>query len=400
MAFVLKDPVGDSPGIIIFTHKERLFLDCNVPPVKKALSELRKHYVFGMHWGAHHPNVSPPTIIDFHLAGPGTVSFARPVRHIPLCSRNFTPACFKPASLPKYWDVINISRPIRQKRLDDFFQVIRRVYDQGHLLRVLLLCPWPPRMDDPSWWYRELEGDYLRMFSESERQYFSLMRLQHGPVGAFPLPQETIAYFYNVSKFFCLFSEHEGESRVIAEALLCGLPVVVRETLLGGGRDYLTPENSRTFSSLDEAAEQFIEIANNHHHYSFDTSKLEIELSERHTKSKLQRALQGLFHELGYPFLGEPRLDKLDRRLPGHEVNLPAHLRADETNDLRSLEATLLYARQISGLSITRSAQLWARSWDRLAAARRIGKQTLRWAQRRLSLTGGGSRASAHLAHE
>src|SRR5712691_11492075 len=103
MPFILKEPADDSPGIIIFTHKEQRWLGTGVRPVVDALRRLRERYVFGMHWGAYHANVDPPSLIDFHLAGPGTVTFARPVRRFPLCSRNFTPACFRAQDVPKFW---------------------------------------------------------------------------------------------------------------------------------------------------------------------------------------------------------------------------------------------------------------------------------------------------------
>ena len=83
----------------------------------------------------------------------------------------------------------------------------------------------------------------MNMFSETERQNITLTLLS--PLGnPFPLSEQAISDFMNLSKVFTLFSDKEGESRVVSEALLCGLPVVVKKDILGGATDYLNIQNS------------------------------------------------------------------------------------------------------------------------------------------------------------
>ena len=85
--------------------------------------------------------------------------------------------------------------------------------------------------------------------SETERQNITLTLLS--PLGnPFPLSEQAISDFMNLSKVFTLFSDKEGESRVVSEALLCGLPVVVKKDILGGATDYLNIQNSKLFTSL------------------------------------------------------------------------------------------------------------------------------------------------------
>ncbi len=350
MPFILKEPYENSKGVIVFTHKERPYLEARIPRLSNAIAKLRDKYVVGMHWGHYHADVEEIPFVDFHLAGKGTLAFRHGVkaRHIPFCSRNFTPSCFKKMQITKYWDIINISRPLKLKNLGQFFYVIRKIYDKHYDLKVLLICPSPERMVEDEGFYAQIYDDYEHMFSQRERENFTLMMLK-GYGYPFPLSQQTIAYYYNASKIFALFSDQEGESRVIAEALLCGLPVVVKKHLRGGGRDYLTEENSRQFSSLDEACESLIELSQNYEKYKFDTLPLQKQLSEVYTTESLRKEIMVVFAELGLEFKGDLDLYYLDRKLPGHYITLPISLREKLTNDLNSRKSFLIYLRSLVG---------------------------------------------------
>jgi glycosyltransferase involved in cell wall biosynthesis len=349
MPFILKEPYRKSKGIVIFTHKDRRYLETGSQPLADALINLRKTYVIGMHWGSYHDEVDEIPYVDFHLAGQGTLRFKQGVkaRLIPLCSRNFTPACYTPNDTAKRWDILMVSRPLRLKNLDQFFQVIRKAYDRGHYLRVLLICPRPERMTPDGYWYHEIWQEYMSTFSEEERGYFTFLLLTGNY--PFPLSQETMVYFFNASKIFTLFSNREGESRVIAEALLCGLPVVVKKDLIGGGRDYLTPYNSRQFTTLDEACEIFIDLTENYSEKCVDVSDLQRELSESFTRQSLQAAIESIFAELDLELEGNMDLDQLSRKLPAHHLSLPSRLRSSATNDLKSLGSALIYLKLLAG---------------------------------------------------
>src|SRR5207302_2496455 len=136
-----------SKGIVIFTHKERLFVIGDAPdgPLGEALARLREQYVIGMHWGHYTEDIPSLHWVDFHLAAPGTVQFRNPreVRHIPLSSRNFLGSEFRDLGLPRTWDGVSVTRPLEQNHLDEFLAAIRRTYDRGARLRVLLACPCP-----------------------------------------------------------------------------------------------------------------------------------------------------------------------------------------------------------------------------------------------------------------
>jgi glycosyltransferase involved in cell wall biosynthesis len=378
VSFVLKRPTVASKGIVVFTHKELEHLDAPVAPLQLALTGLRDRYLLGVHWGNFRSGVVSPWWADFHLAGEGTVEFddLRDATRLTLCSRNFTPAVFRDLGLAKRWDVINVARPVPVKRLDDFLHVIREVYDRGRALKVLAVCPGPLDMSDPRAWYSDLYRDYERMFTPQERETFTLLVLR-GDGYPFPLSQSAIAELYNLSRVFTLFSDREGESRVVAEALLCGLPVLARTDLVGGGLDYLDRTNSRLFATLPEAADALLDLVDRD--VRVDTASLAAELAEEHSVPRLEAAMRELFEQRGLVFEGPMETSDLGRKLPSHFRELPPRLRERWTNDLRSPEAALRYAHMLVDSSPRRRA---------VAAARAAGARRRTGARARAALAG------------
>ena len=390
MSFELKPSTERSKGIVVFTHKEVAHLDAPVGGLRDALAALRERFVVGVHWGNFQSGVVSPWWVDFHLAGEGTVEFADlgAAERLTLCSRNFTPAAFSPLEVTKRWDVINVARPVPVKRLDDFLRVIRAIYDRGRRLKVLAICPGPLDMSDPDAWYSDLYSDYERMFDAEDRETFTLIVLR-GDGYPFPLSQAAIAELYNLSRVFTLFSDREGESRVVAEALLCGLPVLARADLVGGGRDYLNEGNSRLFSNLDEAADALLELVDDGP--SVDVATLARELSEEHSVPRLETAMRELFERRGLVFEGQMETRDLGRRLPSHFRELPPDIRERWTNDLRSPAAALRYIHMLVGssprrLDLALARAVAARRGAAVAARSRLRRvRPLRSVWRRLS---------------
>ena len=357
MVYELKPPVEESPGLLLFTHKERPFFFDPPAPLETRLRRLKREYVLGMQWGRYHDDVGETPFIDFHMACPGTVEFRAEadVRHIPLCSRDFTPSYFRPMDVPIEWDIISVGHPINVKRYSELLEVIRMVFDAGIDLQVLLVCAVPddPANLGPEWDHAFFEK-YESLFSDAERERIDLAvpgEIQVGNRPIHPLPNEVFPYLYNASNCFTLFSREEGQSKVIHEALLCGTPVVVREDLRGGGRDYLDETNSLQFGTREEARDAFIDIAEAPEEHAFDPTYLRSELSEAETADRLEAEVADVYAALGHEYCGEIEKTDLAFKLGGHTITLPAALRRENTNDLRSREATLRYIDDLLGLS-------------------------------------------------
>jgi glycosyltransferase involved in cell wall biosynthesis len=365
----LKPPVGDSPGFLMFTHKEREYFLSPSDPLAERIRRLKDHYVFGMQWGSYHDNVGETPFVDVQFGCPGTVDFRADadVRHVPMCSRDFTPAYFRPMDVPQDWDIMAVGHPIRIKRMHELLDVIRDLYDHGHEVRALLICAVP---DDPGElgprWDHDFFEKYETLFSPAERENLHLAapvqaQLDHRPLH--PIPNEVFPHLYNASQTFTLFSQQEGQSKVIHEALLCGTPVVVREDLRGGGRAYLDDRNSRTFGDLDEAREAFVDLLTSDDP-GFDPAYLRPHLSEEHTVDDFEAAIRDVYADLEVPYEGELDREKLAFKLGGHTLTLPPALRKDRTNDLRSRRAFYRWAGAKLGESIHLRARAEVRRAD------------------------------------
>jgi len=278
MAIVLKPVIGDSKGLVVFTHKERRFLDLAAPVLGEEIRRLRGRFVVLMHWGSYVEK--PPLLpaVDAHVCRDSAVVFADPtVRRIPMNSAMFTPAYFRPRNLEKQWDVISITRPLRQKRTGELFACLRYALDRRPGTTAFVLSAGPAKMDDPRC-ENDLHERYVEMFTEAERDRFTFVSLRSNAM--FPFPRRDIAFFYNSSRVFTLFSDMEGESRVIKEALACGLPVLVKRHLLGGGRDFLTNENSALFSDARDGAERLCEMLDHPERFRVDAAAIADEIGE------------------------------------------------------------------------------------------------------------------------
>ena len=178
--------------------------------------------------------------------------------------------------------------------------------------------------------------DYDRLFSFEEKKIFTIDVPNSKNI--YGLKQDAMPEIYNQARVFSLFSDVEGESRVIAEALVCGIPVVVKKHLMGGGRDYLNDKNSKLFSSIDESVDAFLHVLNNYHQYEFDALTYQKELREDYTIPKLKKTIQQYYKNNNLVFKGCLNVENLTRQLPSHVVSLPMRLLKKEsrTNDLKS----------------------------------------------------------------
>jgi glycosyltransferase involved in cell wall biosynthesis len=344
MVSILKEKKGNSKGVLVFTHKERYIFNKPIKPLQRAIKKLKKEYILGMHWGYHHKNQSPIPYIDFHLAGKGTVSFANNVTTptYEYCSRNFIPKYFVPFDCPIHWDIVTVATPTKIKRMDELLEVIIRTLDRGVDLKALLLCPRPMKLTDRKWdhnFFSRYESD----LSDSEKEKINLVTPIRTNDDIYPLPNQFIPYIYNSASAFTLFSEKEGESRVISEALLTGTKVITRNTLLGGGQDFLDQTNSELFASLDEAVDIFVDVNRNPGNYHFDPEYLRDSLWAPRTVPAFESVIEEIFEYYNQPFDGKLYTSNLDDKLPSHETSLPKKFRKSGTNDLKNQFAALKY---------------------------------------------------------
>lgn len=344
MVYELKPPVEGSPGLLMFTHKERPYFLDPPEPLARRLVALKERYVLGMQWGAYHADVGETPYVDVQMACPGTVDWAPGAdpRLIEMCSRDFTPGRFRPMDVPQQWDVFSVGHPITIKRYSELLDVVRECFDRGIDLDVLLVCAVPEPPDDLNgYWDTEFFEKYEADFTDAEREHIDLgvpVEASFGDRPLHPIPNEVFPYLYNAARGFALFSREEGQSKVVHEALCCGTPVVVHEELKGGGRDKLDETNSLQFGDVDEAADAFCALAAGDAP-AFDPGPLRRELVEEFTAPVFEERVREVYADLGRPYAGDLETTDLAFKLGSHTVTLPESMRSGNTNDLRSREA-------------------------------------------------------------
>lgn len=342
MALILKKASAEQKGVLIITHREYLYWTENrfylgefLEPYKLAkrlinkygirffindtISLIKSNYLIGVHWGFKHTDVLSKDWVDFHMSSKSTVNFLNEVNHIHLCSADFINEYFYPSNnCFKLWDIICVSRNKKFKNLDKFLISIRKIFDNNTKVKVCLIIPSIKGETRDKSCYQELVKDYNSMFSYEEKQRFVMLK-SDPDMGNLGFSHSFIADMYRISKVFTLFSSEEGESRVIKEAIRCGLKVVVWKDLSGGGRDTLNSSNSFEFNDYDNAHTHLMQAVE-----SFDC-KEQMRLKRDDNGVALNILIEELAkvyaeRELKFDFTLDVT-DNLDRRLPNHYPN-------------------------------------------------------------------------------
>lgn len=334
---IAKNSSNESKGILVITHKELSYLSVNIQVRKKnilrilfyplflfqralykrLMMKLSEKYVIGVHWGWKSDVTTSPDWVSFHMAAPGTANILDGKFQVPLNSANFTPKVMKNKHYAKIWDLISVSKSAKGKNIDRLFTSIREIYDLGLNIKVVLVVA--SNLKEPSnRHYTDILFDYNRIFSEAERENFVLIKTDP-KTGFKGLSTDFLADLMNLSKIFTLFSQVEGESRAIKEAQLCGLPVVVKSDLMGGGRDYLNEANSMLFDDYSDASKVIVNAINNHDKFHVSQDEMDSQLSEEENIDKLTDYFKSLYEKLELDYAGGlVNTDSLARRLPAH----------------------------------------------------------------------------------
>lgn len=342
MAHIFKHPTKKSKGIIVFTHKEFNLFNYKLKPDKnlirnpksfltssyqKALMKtrferkidtLKKNYFVGIHWGFASRDILSPKWVDFHMTANGTATFKNDPFIIPLNSANFTPEVMsKKKNITKYWDIICVAKNDNKKNYHQLLFSIRKIYDLGYQYKIIFIIA-SNKNEDSNRYYTNILDDYFKMFSAEERELFTIIKT-HPETGFQGFSYTFLSHLYNQSKIFTIFSQREGECRVIKEAQLCGLPIVVKSDMEGGGRDYLNEENSVYFDCYENAHNSLIYAIENYKDFKFNTLELRKELSESNSIDILHKYFEELFNNYNQNYDKQLiNLDNLNRRLPAH----------------------------------------------------------------------------------
>jgi glycosyltransferase involved in cell wall biosynthesis len=339
LALVIAKPTSSSQGVAVLTHKEarqllldyapRLWRARTSPSLSRAqkrelrtqFNSLRDRYVFGVHIGGTFQD-TPPFIplFDFALAPRSVLQSDLgwgSCHRIELSSKNFIPDDFWPRAGPRYFDFLCIANNRRGKRIEDFLEAVRTLYDEFPR-RTLLISPERRNEAGNDAFWQGLEGRYEELFTWEERQSFVLLR--PGPYNGFAgLPKELIADIFSRSSVFCLFSSMEGGPKVVYEALLSGCVLCVPSDQGGSAPTDLSRLNSVIFDRGNEAS-AMLEALTLARNYEPDLDDLRSRFSHEDCVRLLKDSLREIF---GAPF-EYVALPNLHLRLPAHSFeNMP-----------------------------------------------------------------------------
>jgi glycosyltransferase involved in cell wall biosynthesis len=228
--------------VLTITTQERDNQIARSSALRSSIEALKSNWLIGLHHNWHDHAFKYDPLFDFSMAGEGDLIEVNgtDVPLITMDACNFVPPTFQPGNAEKFWDVLYVARAVFFKRIPEFFQTVRTLYDQGHLLRVLFICPVPPF--DPTekkTVFYDIREVYDSLFSESEKKLFTLLTIDY--LYPFPFDLETLSYFYRSSKIFVHSADDERRCRVAAYAWASGLPVVAMDCVSG----LLAPERRR-----------------------------------------------------------------------------------------------------------------------------------------------------------
>ena len=234
MACILKVPSPNSAGVIIITTQERDKQIKSIPDLRAAIEGIKDKWLVGLHHNWHDFKFNYDPLFDFSMAGEDDLVEVSKKQFalIPIDACNFVPPTFKVGSGEKFWDILYVARAVYFKRIPEFFQAIRELYDLGYKYRVLFICPVPPYdpADKKTAFYKIRES-YDRLFSEEEKDLFNLLTIEYRY--PFPFDLDTLAFFYRSSKVFVHTADDERRCRVAAYAWASGLPVVGMDCVAG-----------------------------------------------------------------------------------------------------------------------------------------------------------------------
>jgi len=220
MACILALPNGERKGIVSITTSE-INQIMNNDAISPEARSLKKSFYLGLHHNWHPVDFRLPIEFDFHFLESRDLIFAQnDALLLEMDACNFTPQSFsKPRNNPT-WDLLIVGRSTSFKRPFKTLEVVRDLYDQGHLLKILWICPMNLDNSDD----RAVAEAYENLFTTAEMENFTL--LNPASNNPFTFSREELALFYLSSKIYVHFADTETRCRTAAYAFCAGMPVV------------------------------------------------------------------------------------------------------------------------------------------------------------------------------
>ncbi len=334
MVFKLKELEGNSPGIIIFSHKEFVKYS-KYKTFNKILKAYEKNYFFGVHWGASYENTSKFNFenIDFNFCYKEQLPDLDLNKNtiLPFTTRSFIPRdiFYEDKKNKKKYDVITVTRKVNVKFNSDLFNICKELILQNPQIKILILVANP----------NYVKSNFDHLFDEN---FINILgNFKNVELIDFrDIPEQTIvAKNLQDSKIFLFTSRKEGVAKVTAEAALCNLPVLINKSFFGGARVGINPKYLLEYDSISSAAKHINDYINSNVN---PDNVFMSNLVDNENLSTLSKSLENFYKVKNRTYEG--KLDTLDlkNRMNSYLKELPNEYTL-QNNDLKSLQAVKKY---------------------------------------------------------
>ncbi len=339
MVFKLKEFKENSPGVIIFSHKEFIKYS-KFKSFNNILEIYKKHYYFGVHWGASYENTTDFNFknIDINFCYEEQLPDLKDQEIFPYTTRSFIPSTIfnNDENIEKIYDVVNVTRKVNAKFNRDLFNISRELILNYPNIKILILVANP----------NYVKSNFDHLFDENYESFLGSYKSKNVELITFnEIPkQELVAKYLKKSKVFLFTSRKEGVAKVTAEAALCNLPVLINKKFFGGARAGINSNFLFEYDSIKSAVKKIHDFLNDEKLNKEDV-KAEVsndQINDNKNLKSLDNDLENFFKRKGSPYKGELDNLNLKNRMNSYLKELPDMYVADN-NDLKSLIAVAKY---------------------------------------------------------
>tara|TARA_B100000900_G_scaffold122480_1_gene103350 strand:- start:181 stop:1377 length:1197 start_codon:yes stop_codon:yes gene_type:complete len=339
MVFKLKEFHQNSPGIIIFSHKEFIKYS-QYKTFNEILRRYKNNYFFAVHWGASFENTSEYNFenIDINFCYPEQLPDLKNQEIFTYTTRSFIPSTIfnNTTSKEKEIDLITVTRKVNAKYNRDLFNISKELILVNPDVKISILVANP----------NYVKSNYDHLFNENFEEILGVYKNKNVKLIKFDeIPkQEIVADYLKRSKVFLFTSRKEGVAKVTAEAALCNLPILMNSNFFGGARVGINTKFLLEYDSVKTAVTKINQILNlqKSKGRTFETEVATDSLNDIKNLRNLRKDLQIYFEQKGKPYSGELDENNLKNRMNSFLKELPDSY-VFENNDLKSIFAFAKY---------------------------------------------------------
>lgn len=244
MAFVIPE-TAQNKGIMIVKHVEYKYFNAVNPGL---IADLRKRFLVGLYYGFYSERRAPTRNLDFVVAAKDVIPDDQALPRLMLNGFHFIDDKFglqieQGRSYAKNYDFLFVGNYQKRKGLVEFLLAFAEVAEASPKVSALIIVINNDK--DRTSRRRTRTGQLVAKIRNSGKGRIKLIEINK--TFGEGLPSEFIELAMHRSRSVIVPSFMEGAARVVAEAEMCGVPVILREDCKGGSASHLDPDMNILF---------------------------------------------------------------------------------------------------------------------------------------------------------